>query len=59
MQWKSCNIAMAITPETLSIPAFAPPVGTNFQIRVNMIAVKEKEQRKDSVGHGLLVPRAT
>ena len=59
MQWKVCNIASAITPQALNMKALSFPVGENFQVRVNKMAVMVNEHKNDKVGHGFVVPTVT
>lgn len=50
---------MAIRVQAPSMNALGFPEGANFQTSVNMIEVREKQKRKDNVGHGLLLPTDT
>lgn len=52
-------MAIVITVQAPSMNAFGFPDGANCQTRVNMIKVREKQNRKDNVGHGLVLPTDT
>ena len=42
-----------------SMKAFGFPGGANCHMTVNMMDVSEKQNRKERVGHGLVVPTET
>lgn len=59
MQWKICNIEIAIAAVTQSMKALSFPGGMNCQIKEKMMEVRENEHRNDNVGRGLVVPTTT
>lgn len=59
LKWNNCTTPMATMPQAPSMMALGFPNGANCQRRVKMREANEKENRKERVGHGLVVPRFT